>query len=155
MEGQVVRKARFRSNYERILDGKGRLSMPTKFREVFRQSGFDDVMITCVDGRCLRVYTLPEWERFEEELFANKSDPRVATIVSAVNSHLVECSLDKQGRIVLPAKSRDKVGIDKEVVLNGSILYAEIWAKDAWEESESERDEVLKDKSILSKYNIL
>jgi MraZ protein len=46
-----------------------------------------------------------------------------------------ECSLDKQGRILLPPKLRGDCGIAKGVVVNGMITYFEIWDKDKWEEA--------------------
>jgi MraZ protein len=46
---------------------------------------------------------------------------------------VVECPLDKQGRILVPNKMRSDCGLDKEVLVSGMISYFEIWDKTTWE----------------------
>ena len=48
-------------------------------------------------------------------------------------SGVIECSLDKQGRLLLPVSLRGEVGIDKDVVLSGMLEFVEIWDKKAWQ----------------------
>jgi MraZ protein len=61
----------FRGSFEHTLDGKGRLSIPVKFREVLLGKSDERIVITnfVVDGmKCLDVYPLDEWSRLEEEI---------------------------------------------------------------------------------------
>lgn len=125
-------KTRFRGSFEHALDNKGRLNFPSKFRELLRSEGTDVLMITAFDSKCLRVYTLAEWEAVEDKLLASKGNPAVLRLIRSVNAKLTECCLDKQGRLLLPAALRSSIGVDKEVVLNGALEFVEIWPKESW-----------------------
>ena len=57
---------------------------------------------------------------------------------------VVECPLDKQGRILLPAKMRTDCGLDKEILVSGMISYFEIWDKAIWEENNHPSEEDFK-----------
>lgn len=130
-EAQTM-KTRFRGKSEHSLDAKGRLNFPSRYRDLLREDGSDVLMVTTIDNKCLRVYTSSEWVLFENKLLANKGKPGVARLIRSVSAKLTECGLDKQGRILLPASLRAATGIEREVVLNGMLEFAEIWAKDAW-----------------------
>jgi MraZ protein len=68
---------------------------------------------------------------------------------------VVECCLDKQGRILLPPDLRSDANLDKEVVLTGMIDWVEIWDKEAWyEETQATRDSFDKHEASLSKLGI-
>ena len=61
----------FRGAFEHTVDNKGRLSIPAKFREVLIGKGDDRIVITnfvVEQARCLDVYPLDEWQRFEDEV---------------------------------------------------------------------------------------
>ncbi len=133
--------ARFRGKSEHTLDAKGRLNIPKRYRDVLRKSGSDVLMLTAVDRKCVRMYTLAEWEAFEDMLLANKSLLTTSKYIRKFISNMHECVLDKQGRILLPASLRSKVRIGKEVVLNGMLEFAEIWPMDGWERQEEESEE--------------
>ncbi len=134
--------ARFRGKSEHTLDAKGRLNIPKRYRDVLRKSGSDVLMLTAVNGKCVRMYTFAEWESVEKKLLENKNQITTSRYVRKFISNLHECVLDKQGRILLPASLRSKVGIGKEVVLNGMLEFAEIWPMDGWERQEEESEEI-------------
>ncbi len=133
--------ARFRGKSEHTLDAKGRLNIPKRYRDVLRKSGSDVLMLTAVNGKCVRMYTLAEWEAFENKLLANKALLTTSQYIRKFVSNMHECVLDKQGRILLPASLRSKVSLGKEVVLNGMLEFAEIWPLDGWEQQEKESEE--------------
>ncbi len=125
---------RFRSRSEHSLDPKGRLNIPTRFRDVLR-SEYSETLIVTNWQKCLRAYPVPEWEALEEKLLdQGRMQPNFGKFVRYVISGVSECSLDKQGRILLPPTLRSEFGIDKEVVLVGMLQHFEIWDKIAWEE---------------------
>ncbi len=140
VEKQLI-KSRFRESSEHTLDPKGRLNFPSRYKDILQQEGSNVLMVTTTDRKCLRVYTYSEWLSFEESLLTNKGNPVVARFIRFVSSRTTKCSLDKQGRILLPASLRAEVGIEKDVVLNGMLEFAEIWAKDAWVVEDQEAKE--------------
>lgn len=123
---------RFRSRSEHTLDDKGRLNFPSRFRQVVRSHDSDVLMIT-VWGKHLRAYPVKEWEKLENKLLdQGRQEPGLASFVRLVVSGITECSLDKQGRLLIPAALRSEINIDKDVVLTGMLDWVEIWDKDAW-----------------------
>lgn len=122
----------FRGRSDHALDGKGRLNIATRFREVLRRQ-YDERLMVTPWHNCLRAYPLPQWEELEVTLRAEgKKQPHMINMVRYMIGGVVECSLDKQGRVLLPPKLREDCGIKKEVVVNGMITYFEIWDKKTW-----------------------
>ena len=123
----------FRGRSEHALDGKGRLNIPARFREVLRKQ-YDERLMLCPWQNCVRVYPFPQWEKMEVTLLAKvEEQPHMKKMISFMIGGVVECSLDKQGRIIVPPKMREETGIDREVVLTGVLTYFEICDKDVWE----------------------
>ncbi len=128
-----MEKSRFRSRTEHSLDSKGRLNFPSRFREVLRQYDSELLMVTAWGTKYLRAYPLSEWEILEDKLWGQgQEQPGLIDFVRYVVSGVTECSLDKQGRILLPAPLRKVTSLKKEVVLNGMKNWVEIWDKEAW-----------------------
>lgn len=120
----------FMSEYNHTIDAKGRLIIPSKFREVL---GEEFVVSKGMDG-CLFVYANEDWDAFERKLSAlpmTNKEARKFTRFFLAGAAQVE--LDKQGRILLPAPLRDFAGLDKDVVLVGVGNRIEIWSKDKYE----------------------
>ncbi len=125
---------RFRSRSEHALDAKGRLNIPSRFREVLC-GVYDESLIVTNWEQSLKAYPVAEWEIMEEKLLTEgKRQPGFGRFVRYVISGVSECSLDKQGRILLPATLRNEFGISKDVVLNGMLDHFEIWDKAAWQD---------------------
>ena len=125
-------KSRFRSRSEHTLDSKGRLSFPSRFKEVLHQFESDLLMVTTW-GKHLRAFPVSEWEILETKLLTQgKEQPGLASFVRLVVSGITECSLDKQGRILLPLSLRNEANLKKDIVLTGMLDWVEIWDKEAW-----------------------
>lgn len=130
----IVAEHRFRSRSEHTLDSKGRLNIPTRFREVLREVYTETLIVTNWD-HCLRAYPVSEWEAMEEVLEEQgRRQPGFTNFVRYVISGMTECNIDKQGRILLPPTLRSEFNIEKDVVLNGMLRHFEIWNKDDWAE---------------------
>ena len=124
---------RFRSRSEHSLDAKGRLNIPSRFREVLREVYSETVAVTSWD-KCLKVYPAQEWEAIEEKLLnEGKKQPGLGDFLRLIVSGVAICPLDKQGRILVPPTLRGEMGIEREVVLNGMLDHFEIWDKTAWQ----------------------
>lgn len=122
----------FMGEYNHTIDPKGRLIMPSKFRETL---GDEFVVTKGLDG-CLFVYPNKEWQAFEEKLrtlpLTNKNARQFSRFFLA---GAASCEVDKQGRILLPSVLREFARLEKEVVLVGVLSRIEIWSKDKWMES--------------------
>ncbi|MBU0673635.1 MAG: division/cell wall cluster transcriptional repressor MraZ [Proteobacteria bacterium] len=125
----------FRGRSDHSLDGKGRLNIPTRFREVLRHQYGDERLMVFPWRHCLKAYPLARWEEMEMNLMATgKKQPDTIRMVRFMVGGVVECQPDRQGRILLPPKMRDDCGIRKEVLVSGMITYFEIWDRVTWEE---------------------
>lgn len=127
----------FMGEYNHTVDTKGRLIVPSKFRE---QLGDEFVVTKGLDG-CLFVYSKSEWENIEEKFhnvpLTTKDARKFARFFFA---GAASCEVDKQGRILLPVVLREYAGIEKDVVSVGVFNRVEIWDKDKWQESNSYDD---------------
>ena len=127
----------FMGEYQHSVDLKGRLIIPSKFRE---QLGDRMVVTRGLDG-CLYIYSPEGWEKFlgklESLTLLKKADRKFMRFFVA---GATECELDKQGRILLPAPLRSAAGIDKDVVLAGMMEIIEVWDKDKWEDNNNYED---------------
>ncbi len=116
--------------YVHSVDEKGRLAVPSKLRIELG----DPFYITCLNSDCMVVYSEEEWQKFADKLNAiPQTDQKAQRYVRMIFSSACKCEPDKQGRVLLPQILRDKVGIDKEIVMIGASYRAEIWAKEKWQ----------------------
>ena len=132
MESGKTIKSRFRSKSEHSLDAKGRLNFPSRFRDVLTHYGSATLMVVPWKEH-LRAYPVSECEIIEDTLYDQKEQPQMGSYIRWVLSGVTECTLDKQGRIVLPATLRTELKIGKDVILTGMRDWVEIWDKDAWQ----------------------
>lgn len=124
----------FRGSFEHSVDSKGRVSVPSRFRELIAERYEGKLVLTMDYDNCVTVYPLEEWERFEEKVKAlPQTQKEVKDFVRFLFSTATECELDKQGRILIPPALRDAAGITKTVTVVGIINKMEIWAKTAWD----------------------
>jgi len=128
------------------LDDKGRLAIPTKYREELVECCDRQLIVTvAVDERCngepgcLWLYPLPEWEKVEKTIKAlptlNKMADKLRRFVIGNAS---ECEMDNQGRLLLPERLRRYAKMDKKIFLVGQLSKFEIWNEDAWTAKENE-----------------
>ena len=121
----------FMGEYNHSIDAKGRLIVPSKFRE---QLGSEFVVTKGLDG-CLFVYSHEEWQRIEESLREKPLTSKDARkFLRFFFAGAATCEVDKQG-INLPANLREYAGIDKEVVSVGVFSRVEIWSKERYQEN--------------------
>ena len=112
------------------LDPKGRVSLPARFREAFD----DGLWLTVGQDRSLYCFPRAEWERRSGEVdsFA-LSDREGRAFARLFFSSAEQAKLDGQGRVTIPQRLRDAVGITTEVVVLGVRDRMEIWDRDAFE----------------------
>ncbi|HCI73443.1 MAG TPA: division/cell wall cluster transcriptional repressor MraZ [Lachnospiraceae bacterium] len=124
----------FYGSYKNTLDAKGRLIVPKQFRD---QLGTEFMITRGLDG-CLYAYPMDEWTVFEEKLsklpLTNKNARKVVRFFAA-GATLSE--MDKQGRVLIPENLREFAGMQKDVVVEGSMKKIEIWAKEKYVDATS------------------
>ena len=122
----------FMGEYNHTIDAKGRLIIPSKFREIL---GDAFVVTKGLDG-CLFVYDNEEWQRFEEKLrtlpITNKEARQFVRFFLA---GATEAEVDKQGRILIPNVLREFAQLTKDVVLVGVGSRIEIWGRGRFEDT--------------------
>lgn len=124
-------KSMLMGEYKHTVDTKGRLIVPSKFREHLN----GQFVLTRGLDHCLFGYPLEEWEILEEKLRAlplTKKDARAFT--RFFFSGATEVEIDKQGRINIPSSLRQYAKVEKECVIIGVSNRLEIWAKDLWDD---------------------
>jgi MraZ protein len=124
----------FRGRSNHLIDSKGRVSVPARFRDLIKSNGDPRLIVTNSD-RCLAVYPLKEWQEIEEKVGQlSLVDPDIRSYKRFFISGACECGLDSQSRILIPPTLREHAGLEKEVILAGQLKYFEIWDKVKFEE---------------------
>ena len=124
----------FMGEYNHTIDAKGRLIIPSKFREAL---GSEFVLTKGLDG-CLFVFPMKEWEAFEEKL---RSLPLIDKNARKFSRFfLAGASTCELGRILVPGTLREFAQMDKEVVLTGMLDRIEVWSKEQWLENNAYDD---------------
>lgn len=127
----------FMGEYNHTIDEKGRLIVPSKFRE---ELGNEFVVTKGLDG-CLFIYANPEWQELEEKLKSLPLTNKNARIFARyMLAGAAQVELDKQGRILLPQNLRTFAGLEKDVVLLGLASRIEIWSREKLDESSENID---------------
>ncbi len=129
----VLGKPYFRGQSTHRLDAKGRLRIPTKFREIL-QSHYTDALVITMMGDCLVAYPPEVWEKIETKaLEFSQVQPQQRAFVRYFISSAVECEFDNQGRILIPPILREKAKLEQELLLAGMLTSFEIWDKTTWD----------------------
>ncbi len=131
------------------IDSKGRLSIPSKFREIINTKYSGKLILTYFEPNIV-AYPTEEWMGMEEKLRQIPTMQKdLRDFIRMIYSNASECSLDNQGRILVPTTLRDFGGLQKEVALIGIMNKIEIWSKDRWDEfneGNKEKAKLLPDK---------
>ncbi len=123
----------FRGINPLTLDAKGRLAIPTKYRERLQAESGGRLVVTVDRERCLLLYTLPEWEEIERRLMRLPTlNRKVRRLQGLLIGHATDLELDGHGRVLLPAVLREIASLERKAVLIGQGNKFELWDEDAW-----------------------
>ncbi len=116
------------------LDAKGRMAMPSRYREQLMAACAGRLVVTIdTNHRCLLLYPLAEWEQIEREIESLSSfDPMSQRVKHLLIGHATDLELDGNGRILLPQELRSYAGLEKHLCLVGQGKKLEIWGQEAW-----------------------
>lgn len=125
----------FYGEYEHNLDNKGRVIIPAKFREIFKERYAEKFYITRGLDQCLFVFTEEIWKSQEKkfrEMSFTRAEARKFNRLYFSGASEVVC--DKQGRVLIPDYLKSYAAIQEQVMVIGVSDRIEIWAKDKWQE---------------------
>ena len=120
----------FLGEYEHTIDDKSRLTLPARFRAALAAG----VVVTRGIDDCLDVYPADAWERLVETRLATLDPftPEARKVTRLFFGAAVRAEPDRQGRVPVPVGLRERVKIDREVVVVGVNDHLEIWDRRAW-----------------------
>ena len=127
----------FRGNHPAKVDEKGRLKLPSAFKQLVDAGSVAQFYVTSTDGRSAEVWPLPEWEKREEQLAdASEMDEAVKKYLSLTSYYGQQVEMDSQGRVLLPQILRSAAGLDdQDAVVIGMRTYIEVHNRKAFEAS--------------------
>jgi MraZ protein len=126
----------FRGINSVVLDAKGRIKFPARYRQLLPADHAPEVVVTIdTESPCLLLYPLQEWELIEEKLQALPSfNPAARRIQRLLIGHATDLELDTNGRILLPALLREYASLEKEIRVVGQGKKIELWSASVWDE---------------------
>ncbi|HEX2163914.1 MAG TPA: division/cell wall cluster transcriptional repressor MraZ [Thermoanaerobaculia bacterium] len=145
----------FRGSSPAKIDDKGRLKVPTAFRQHLEERWGEELFVTSVSGDSALVYPLPVWEEIEARLQSMPSTHRARNrYLERVSYFGQQVRLDAQGRIVLPSILRTSAGMDGDVVVSAQIDHLVVWNRERFERRLAEEPFTEEDFGALSSAGI-
>ena len=118
------------------LDAKGRLSVPTRHRDVLSATASGQLTITRHPHGCLMLFPRTEWEKFRERIAALPMSAQWWKRVLLGNAMDVE--LDGTGRVLISPELRAAAGISKDTMLLGMGNHFELWDNTTYDTLEAQ-----------------
>ncbi|MGI0117358.1 division/cell wall cluster transcriptional repressor MraZ [Zooshikella sp. RANM57] len=118
------------------LDAKGRLAIPSRYREVLN-AHCNGALVATIDTEepCLLIYPIDEWEDIQAKIEALPSfNPVARRIQRLLIGHATDLEIDGSGRVLIPPLLRDYAGLEKKVILLGQGKKFELWSELRWNE---------------------
>lgn len=135
----------FRGTSYHTIDDKGRIVIPSRFRELIRAEDGDHIMVSRMD-QCLVAFPMAVWQQLEERILNNaKKTGFMRRFRRVFLGGAQKCTCDKQDRILVPPSLRQYAGLNKEIVLVGVLDHFEIWSREKHENEELMLENDLKD----------
>ena len=123
----------FKGQYNHTLDDKGRLVMPTKFRDPIAEGA----VITIGYEGCLTIYTAQGWDRCQKDLLSKPmTSVAVRKAMRVLTANASDIEPDKNGRIKIPDYLLTAAAITKDVTIVGLGTIIEVWATDRWQKEQ-------------------
>ena len=133
----------FTGEFSYSLDSKGRLNIPSKFRNVVSKKNKNSFVITKGMDPCIWIYPVIVWQNIEDELKKLSSLSRVnRSFVRSTVRYTSAVKYDKQGRIAISQNLIDYAKLKKEVLIIGMVNKIEVWNPNLLLNAEKEFNEI-------------
>lgn len=140
----------FRGASALSLDVKGRLTLPTRYRQDIADLCDANMVITADPDACLLLYPREVWLGIEEKIAGLPSLNKYSrTLQRILIGHAIEVDMDKSGRLLIPPTLRSFAGLDKQVMLVGQGKKFEIWDESKWQQNTQQWIDEIADKDEL------
>jgi MraZ protein len=138
----------FRGTSFHSIDSKGRIKIPSRFKEVIKADGSEGIIVSKLD-KGLVGYTFTKWQEVEARIMAvAESSDNMRRFRRIFAGGAFPCECDKQDRILIPSLLRKYAGIEKEIVLVGVLDHFEIWSQKNWENEDQALEEDMKKEGV-------
>ncbi len=122
--------ATFLGEHRHTLDPKGRVILPSAYREELREG----LVMTLGPDNCLAVYPVDHWRRVLSDLRNLRSTDRRERMFTRMMTSSAHPEVpDRQGRVTIPARLRMYAGLRKDVTVVGADSHLEVWDSAAWD----------------------
>ena len=123
----------FRGATKVTLDAKGRLAIPTRYRERLASRCEGQLVATVDKDYCLLIYPYPDWEEIERKLVRLPSlNQQARRLQRLMVGHATEIDIDGHGRILLPRELREFAQLGRQAMLIGQGNKFELWDEERW-----------------------
>jgi MraZ protein len=125
----------FRGATKITLDDKGRMVIPTRYRQQIAELAQGKLIVTVDKDQCLLIYPLPEWEQIERKLMSLPSlNSTARRLQRLMVGHATDLPLDGHGRVLLPPELREFAKLGRYGMLIGQGNRFELWDEARWSE---------------------
>lgn len=141
----------FRGNHPAKVDEKGRLKLPSAFKQLVDAANVTQFYVTSTDGKSAEIWPLPEWEKREAQLAdASTLDDAVRKYLNLTSYYGQQVEMDNQSRMLLPQILRSSAKLDAEVTVFGMRTYLEVHNREAFEKSLPENELTAEDRKAMA-----
>ena len=141
----------FRGNHPAKVDEKGRLKLPSAFKQLVDASNVTQFYVTSTDGKSAEIWPLPEWEKREAQLADSSTlDDAVRKYLNLTSYYGQQVEMDNQARLLLPQILRGSARLDAEVTVFGMRTYLEVHNREAFEKSLPENELTAEDRRAMA-----
>lgn len=124
------------------LDAKGRLAIPSRYRERLMEDCNGRLVVTLDQERRVVIYPYNEWKEVEAKLVKLSISKAAVKLKRLILGHAEECDMDKNGRINLPSYLREKNNLTRQIVLVGIGNKFEVWNEESWNDEWDDEEEL-------------
>ncbi len=141
----------FRGNHPAKVDEKGRLKLPSAFKQLVDVSNVTQFYVTSTDGKSAEIWPLPEWEKREQQLAESSTlDDAVQKYLNLTSYYGQQVEMDNQARILLPQILRGTAKLDAEVAVFGKMNYLEVQNRELFEQELSANALTAEDRKAMA-----
>jgi MraZ protein len=141
----------FRGNHPAKVDEKGRLKLPSAFKQLMDAANVTQFYVTSEDGKSAQIWPLPEWEKVEVQLTQSSTmDDAVRKYLNLTSYYGQQVEMDNQARLLLPQILRSSAKLDAEVAVFGKLTYLEVHNREVFEKSLAGNELTATDRSTLA-----
>lgn len=148
----------FSGRFDHATDEKGRVSIPSRFRETLQRDGHESLFITnwvFQRERCLALFPPSQWTKLIGKISQRGSlDPSTQTLQMFFIGGAHEVRVDPQGRILIPPKLREYAHLDRDVTFNALVDHFQLWDKALLQRIAEAAEQQVMDPDFLAKLNL-